>query len=785
MSDDVLRSLERQARRLETATSIIQAAHEELSLAGVVEGIAQSFVEVGGFAGAEITIDSTIDGLHIHHHCARGDLDTGDALTRQTPVFIRGVEVGTITTHYHSADIIDDQTDLLEFVLPMLFGGIDHAISFAEVLDYRATLERKVEERTAELAEAHRQLSHSLDELREAKSARDRFFANINHEIRTPLTLIQLAADGVARSGDPITDGTRQKLEEVNAATRRLLHLVDSLLLLAAGDEGKLRISPRALDVAASMQRLVRNWKTASERGQIRLTYDGPDECPATLDETALETVVGNFVSNAVKFTPPGGAVTIRLDATERTLTIRVRDTGPGIDPEFASRMFGRFERSTSATSKGVRGSGIGLSLSKELVDRQHGTIEVIRHDDPRGTSFVVSLPRHQAIAAIEPDTRTRRPTMPLVEPLGGHRQVTVPQPAREPEATIVLAEDDPTLASHIASILAEKYRVFVAPNGKDALDLARKHLPDLLVTDLEMPEMNGIELTRQFLALNGTSLSPVLIVSAHAGLGEKLAGFEAGAVDYVLKPFSADELLARIRSQLAIRKLAVKLHESQKLNAMGMMSAGLAHELRNPANAVINALEPLVMLLPETERQPNAAGAVLADVMNVAAVQIRDLCKNILQFSRTGAVHATPQDFKALVRRARIVLNSADHNVQITEDIRLERPVHCAGPLIEQVLINLLDNAADAVGDGGKIDISARRERDLVVVEVRDNGPGVPPHIQERIFDPFFTTKPVGEGTGLGLSISRRIALNHGGDLRLLMRDDGTVFRLELPQPD
>jgi len=117
-------------------------------------------------------------------------------------------------------------------------------------------LEQKVVERTAELAEAHQQLSRTFEDLREAKAARDRFFANINHEIRTPLTLIQLASDGVARSGDSLSETTRQKLDEVNASTRRLLHLVDSLLMLAAGDEGKIQLAPRALDVAAILQRL-------------------------------------------------------------------------------------------------------------------------------------------------------------------------------------------------------------------------------------------------------------------------------------------------------------------------------------------------------------------------------------------------------------------------------------------------------------------------------------------------------------------------------------------------
>jgi signal transduction histidine kinase len=504
------------------------------------------------------------------------------------------------------------------------------------------------------------------------------------------------------------------------------------------------------------------------------------------MDEAALETIVGNFISNAVKFTPKGGRITVALEARDDSVTIRVRDTGPGIDPDFVPKLFGRFERSTSAVNKGVRGTGIGLSLSKELVELQGGSIEVIRHDDPTGTSFVVRLPRQQSVTALLPheDHQVIHRGDSAVEAAPAATAApSQPRAKGEPEATILLAEDDPGLSEHIAGVLSEKYRVLTAPNGRVALEMAREHLPDILVTDLEMPEMNGIELTRAFLSLQGTALAPVLIVSAHAGLGERLAGFEAGAVDYVLKPFSADELLARIRNQLAIRKLALRLHEAQKLAAMGMLSAGLAHELRNPANALVNALPPLLELLPPDQRAPDSPGALLTEVAAEAVNQIRNRCKSILDYSRPDKVHKEPVDIRQLIARALRMLVVSLEGVEVREESLLTEAVPCAGPLIEQILINLIDNAAYAAGRGGWISIAVRGEGPLAVIEVGDSGAGVPPNLRERIFDPFFTTKPVGEGTGLGLTISRRIALNHGGDLRVVARGQGTAFRLELPR--
>jgi len=211
-------------------------------------------------------------------------------------------------------------------------------------------------------------------------------------------------------------------------------------------------------------------------------------------------------------------------------------------------------------------------------------------------------------------------------------------------------------------------------------------------------------------------------------------------------------------------------------------MSAGLAHELRNPANAIVNALEPLWMLLPEKERTENALGMELHAVMKAAATHMRELCGNILNVSRSGPVQRRPVNFKQLLSHVKLILKPILNTVEFVESDQIDRPVNCAGPMIEQVLINLIDNAAHAAGPGGTVRVSAWCEGDQVIIDVNDSGPGVPLEVQNRIFEPFFTTKPAGQGTGLGLSLSRRIALDHGGDLRLVRQSQGATFRLELP---
>ncbi|HEY6035014.1 MAG TPA: HAMP domain-containing sensor histidine kinase, partial [Kofleriaceae bacterium] len=206
------------------------------------------------------------------------------------------------------------------------------------------------------------------------------------------------------------------------------------------------------------------------------------------------------------------------------------------------------------------------------------------------------------------------------------------------------------------------------------------------------------------------------------------------------------------------------------------------AHELRNPANALVNALEPFYSLLPLDQRTEDSAGAALFSVMDAAATQIRDLCKNILEFSRAGGVVKKSEDIQVVIRRALLVLKDRFEVTELVQEIDVTERVRCSGPLIEQILINLLDNAAYAAGTGGTVFLTARTADQTFVLDVSDSGPGVPAELVERIFDPFFTTKPPGQGTGLGLSVSRRIALNHGGDLRVIRGDGRSTFRLELP---
>ena len=264
--------------------------------------------------------------------------------------------------------------------------------------------------------------------------------------------------------------------------------------------------------------------------------------------------------------------------------------------------------------------------------------MNVQRHEDPRGTSFEVSR------------FRDIRPSRPSFHPRSNPRRTVVPVESAEVEAPATLRSSgnhaSPKRRScwprtirgsqkHVTDLLSDRYRVLTAPNGKAALAIAREHLPDLLVTDLEMPEIDGIELTRAFLALQETTLSPVLIVSAHAGLGDRLAGFEAGAVDYVLKPFSAEPSswheFARSSRFASSHSSFTRARSSPR---WACCRRALAHELRNPANALVNALEPLMESVPRAPaRRRTPAQRCSRRSRWTRRTRIRQRCEHILDF--------------------------------------------------------------------------------------------------------------------------------------------------------
>ena len=769
-----------QAAQLRTAYTVNQLIQKDLDLDLTLETIAKALVEEAGFPSVRVELDVVVDDVKIVRSLHRGD---GGAAPLERALDGRGgLRTGTLTAFADPSANVAEREELLAFIVPSIAMAIDNAISYLVVGEYRRGLERRVVERTTELSQARDALAETVRALEEAKEIRDRIFANVNHDLRSPLSLVLLSVNEARIAGD-LTPAATRTLDAIEHGARRVLRMVDELLILAEGREGEVRLWTAICDLGDMVAVVAEAWKPAARAAGLTLADDIQKGLLLRADPNAIERILANLVSNAIKFTPKGGTIDISVTSSGDRAVLEVRDNGPGIDADLRKRLFGRFERGVRATGTAIGGSGLGLSLVKELTEAHGGTVSV-GDNEGGGTVFRVELPlatvvadgeqAHAAGARLRPSDygiATGQPELPSVY-----------EPTGTPRATILLAEDDPDLRDRTARTLSTEYRVLAAPDGVVALELATLHAPDLLVTDIAMPGIDGIELTRKFRALPRNRVAPVLVLTTFGGVGDKLAGFEAGAVDYIHKPFEPAELRARVRSQLALRALALQLLETEKLAALGTLSAGLAHEIRNPANGIINAVGPLRELLPAEAIAADTPAAQLLDVIEHCSRQVAALSRELLGFKRGVELTFREVPIETLLRRVKSTIRHALVNIDLREHLDYRGSVSCAEPLLAQVLTNLLENGAHAAGRGGWVELRTGVESNRVVVEFTDSGPGVPEELRDRIFEPFFTTKPAGTGTGLGLSTARDIVLRHGGTLDVRYGAGRTVFHLELP---
>ncbi len=770
--------LDRQATRLRTAHKVNQLIQGDLDLDRTVEMIAEELTREAGFAGVELDLAVTMDDVRIERTVERGATD-GTCLRRELEAQGRQ-RIGELRVFVAAGADATESEELLAFMVPSVSMALVNAITFHVVEDYRRALERRVAARTRDLRTARDELTATVQRLEELQLDRERLFQNISHEIRTPLVLIMLAVDAVLAAHRNVLDvRATTNLETITTSARKLVRLVDELLLLAAGRERELTVHAEPIAIHGAITTAVGAWRLAAEAAGQTLVVEGGAPLVALADPVALERILSNLLSNAIKFTPVGGQITIRAIAAGDGIAIEVADTGPGIDEELRSRLFGRFEQGQAGVASG-RGSGIGLSLVQHLVRAHGGEVTAAANGSAAsGTIFRFTLPRTDA-------TPTELIAVPRLAPgdFGvATRIIDVPEriEARRPsQGVVLLAEDDPALAVTIGNILAEDYTVLLAADGHAALAIARLQAPDVLVTDIQMPGMDGLELTRHFLQL-GASPTPVLMLTARGSIDDRIRGLEQGAVDYLTKPFEPGELRARVRAQLEMRTLALRLHRTEKLAALGSLSAGLAHELRNPANGIVNAVAPLRELLPPELTAPDSDVGQLIDVMAECAEQVAFLSRQLLGFRRTGELELKRTPVKDVLDRALANASAALAKVEVRKRLDYAGAIRCAPPAMTQVLVNLLENAAQAAGAGGWVEVVTTSDGDQCTFEITDSGPGVPVALRQKIFEPFFTTKPPGQGTGLGLAISRDLVLRHGGNLEVRERAGKSVFVIEL----
>ena len=421
------------------------------------------------------------------------------------------------------------------------------------------------------LARSYQAQQRRAEELAELDRVKTAFFSNISHEFRTPLTLILDPVSELRRT-EGIDEQVRKELDVVWRNGLRLTKLVNTLLDFSRIEAGRMQARYRPVDLGVVTAELASMFRSAVERAGLTFDIDcEPLDEAVYVDLDMWEKVVFNLLSNALKFTFEG-AVSVRVRRDGRQAVIVVADTGTGVPADEMPRLFERFHRIENAKARSNEGSGIGLALVKELIGLHGGTI-VADSAEGRGTAFTIRLPfgaahlPDEAIAAVGDDRTTAGGAAPYVEEAlrwipgpaeGGDESGDIPDiSATDTPARVLIADDNADMREYLTRLLrSDGYRVDSAIDGLAALEAIRASAPDIVVSDVMMPRLDGLGLVAELRADRRTAAIPVLLLSARAGQQESISGLRAGADDYLVKPFAAAELLARVRTNVELARL-------------------------------------------------------------------------------------------------------------------------------------------------------------------------------------------------------------------------------------
>ena len=457
----------------------------------------------------------------------------------------------------------------------LLVGGVAWYIRF-----YTNRIRQKQE---MELSQREARQLKVLDELK------TRFFSNITHEFRTPLSLIISPIESLLKE-DKFDQSTRQKLGLVQGNSHKLLHLINQLLDLSKLEGGGMGVSLMRGNATEFVEQQVNSFQQMAEQKRVQLTYSGSKSIPQGLfDADKWGKILTNLLSNAVKFTGPGGQIFVTLASADTgksdgsfQVHITVADTGIGIPAEKLPHIFDRFYQADDSRTRAYEGTGIGLALVKELVELMSGTVTVESKPD-EGTRFLLTL----FVEPIQGSGEDVLPipvagTMPRYGSLSGEEVLFPPYKptvAESGKPLILVVEDNDELRQFVVSELVGFYLVLSAVDGEEGWRLVQEELPDIVISDLMMPKMDGYELTERIKKHPATNHIAVILLTAKTAQDNKMTGLEKGADEYLTKPFQMEEILLRLRNLLHLQQQLRQRYAQQLSNPDAPISTETVHD--------------------------------------------------------------------------------------------------------------------------------------------------------------------------------------------------------------
>lgn len=713
------------------------------------------------------------------------------------------------------------------------------------------------------LARREAELTSLYDRLHHLDKIKTQFFANVSHELRTPLALI-LGPVKRAMQHPGLDPVVHRDLDMVDRNARLLLRHVNDLLDVAKLDAGGVTLQYGMLDLAELVRRTASNFETLAHERGFRLEVETPATLLAEVDPEKMQRVIMNLLSNAFKFTPVGGQVRCTLlpksdrlpsevvqndggDAQKRHaepknaegdstgqdvssadapakvfpehspdlpiqwVTLEVGDSGPGVPPALWEAVFERFFLAAEGGTKSLGGTGLGLAIVKDFVSLHHGSVSLGEASEG-GALFTVTLPTRapEGVSVLPLPKRPVEPVQDLVQHTREAlrvRERRVMQEEGSGRSLILIVEDNPDLNQFIAQALATENRVVRAFDGQEGLEMALALKPDVIVTDLMMPRMEGDELVRQLRAHPELKSTPVMLLTARTDDEIRVQLLRQGAQDYLLKPFSVEELRARVsnlRAHSELRRTTDLLVQAEKLASLGSLVSGVAHELGTPLG---NSLTVTTALSQQVEDFAVLArsGQLRRSSLEEFVTYCQDATRLIQRSNeRAGQLiaHFKEASVDQTSERRRVFhLDQVLQDMlapllpqirQLPIDVTMTVPPNILmdsypGPL-EQVLSNLFQNAVRHgfdEGMPGNLRIEAERAPDdRVHIVFTDDGRGMSREVAAHAFDPFFTTRLGQGGSGLGLYIVYNLVTGVLGGKISLHSTPGAGTRFEIVVP-
>ncbi|PJZ76575.1 hybrid sensor histidine kinase/response regulator [Leptospira neocaledonica] len=663
--------------------------------------------------------------------------------------------------------IIHKVEDVTEFVLLKERGEKQSEMTEA--------LRSRTEEMETEIIRRSQELQSANKSLRETEKIKNDFFANVSHELRTPLSLILAPVESILTDKtSSLSSNNIQMLETVHNNSVRLLQMVNSLLDFSKFEAGKMKVELEPTNISNLTQAILKDFEPSASEKNIRIQKEIPSsDLYILIDRYLFERIFFNLLSNSLKFTPRDGNISIILAYSEDQLYLSVQDSGIGISEADQKIIFKKFQQAEGSSTRRYGGTGLGLSMVKDFSELLGGSVEVTSKLDS-GSRFEVKIPAEKV------ESGEKNPSSKIFSHSPQYSSLEISNTDNmgfSDKMKVLICEDNEDLSSYIYSLLSPLYQVKSAKNGKEGLKLVYSWEPDLVLSDVMMPEMDGVQLCKEIKADPKISKTIVVLLTALTHREAMLKGWEAKADEYLCKPFHPEELIVRMKSLLAIAEdrkanletLEQKNFELEFANAeLEAFSYSVSHDLRAPLRAIQGYTQ---MILEDHSAVLDADGIRFLNVLIDSTRRMENLIDNLLEFSKVGKKELKNSTFdltEVAETVASQIKDQTDHNAEIIvhplEKVTTDRD------MMSYVFQNLISNAVkySAKKEKPKVEIGVTNTEKGKTFFVKDNGAGFDMKYYSRLFGVFqrLHRQDEFEGTGVGLAIVQRIVTRYKGSV-------------------